>query len=72
MLAVGTKLEAAKYAASHNIETIIMVITQIIVWVLGYFAKKNPNIKEALFIQNIQSLNLPLYKSFSNSSIGIW
>ena len=26
------------------------------------YLNKNPNIKEALFIHNIQSLNLPLYK----------
>lgn len=35
---------------TENIETIIMMITQIIVWVLGYFAKKNPNIKNDFII----------------------
>lgn len=38
---------------TQNIETIIMMVTQIVVWVLGYFSKKNPNIKnDAIIFQN--------------------
>lgn len=35
---------------SNNIETIIMMITQIIVWVLGALSKKNENIKNDMII----------------------
>lgn len=37
----------------ENVETIVTIITQIVVLILGYFSKKNPNIKnDAIIFQN--------------------
>ena len=35
---------------NDNIETIIMILTQIIVWILGALSKKNENIKNDMII----------------------
>ncbi len=35
---------------NNNIETIIMMLTQIIVWILGALSKKNENIKNDMII----------------------
>lgn len=35
---------------NNNIETIIMILTQIIVWILGALSKKNENIKNDMII----------------------
>ena len=35
---------------NNNIETIIMMLTQIIVWILGALSKKNENIKNDIII----------------------
>lgn len=35
---------------TENIETIIMMITQIVVWILGALSKKNENIKNDMII----------------------
>ena len=38
---------------NNNIETIIMMLTQIIVWILGALSKKNENIKnDMIIVQN--------------------
>lgn len=35
---------------TENIETIVMILTQIIVWILGALSKKNENIKNDIII----------------------
>ena len=35
---------------TENIETIVMILTQIIVWILGALSKKNENIKKEIII----------------------
>ena len=35
---------------NNNIETIIMMLTQIVVWILGALSKKNENIKNDMII----------------------
>lgn len=35
---------------TENVETIVMILTQIIVWILGALSKKNENIKNDIII----------------------